>query len=57
MEVIDAGSSTTAPAVRAPALDDDGGRGLWLVDLLAEEWGFQDDETGGSVWFQLTGRH
>ncbi|WP_240777935.1 ATP-binding protein [Nonomuraea basaltis] len=56
VEVTDAGSSTTAPAVRAPSLDDDGGRGLWLVDMLAEEWGFQHDETGGSVWFRLTAR-
>ncbi|WP_433517243.1 ATP-binding protein [Nonomuraea sp. CA-143628] len=54
--VADAGSATTAPAVRAPTLDDDGGRGMWLVDLLAEEWGFHRDETGGSVWFRLAER-
>ncbi|MEV1249690.1 ATP-binding protein [Nonomuraea sp. NPDC049750] len=53
VEVTDAGSATTAPAVRAPNLEDDGGRGLWLVALLAEEWGFHRDETGGSVWFRL----
>lgn len=56
VEVADAGSATTTPAVRAPTLDDDGGRGLWLVDLLAEEWGFHRDETGGSVWFRLAER-
>ncbi|MEU7744600.1 ATP-binding protein [Nonomuraea sp. NPDC049158] len=56
VEVADAGSATTAPAVRAPTLDDDGGRGLWLVDLLATEWGFRRDETGGSVWFRLAER-
>jgi anti-sigma regulatory factor (Ser/Thr protein kinase) len=56
VEVADAGSFTTTPAVRAPTLDDDGGRGLWLVDLLATEWGFHRDETGGSVWFWLTER-
>ncbi|MBF8190643.1 ATP-binding protein [Nonomuraea sp. K274] len=55
-EVTDAGSSTTTPAVRTPTLDDDGGRGLWLVDLLADEWGSQHDETGGTVWFRL-GEH
>jgi anti-sigma regulatory factor (Ser/Thr protein kinase) len=54
VEVADAGSSTTTPAVRTPALADDGGRGLWLVDTLADEWGFQHDETGGLVWFRLT---
>lgn len=51
--VTDAGSSTTAPTVRAPTLDDDGGRGLWLVELLAEEWGSCHDETGRMVWFRL----
>ncbi|MET8004296.1 ATP-binding protein [Nonomuraea glycinis] len=56
VEVADAGSSTTTPAVRTPALADDGGRGLWLVDILADEWGFQHDETGGLVWFRLTER-
>jgi anti-sigma regulatory factor (Ser/Thr protein kinase) len=54
VEVTDAGSSTTAPVVRAPTLDEDGGRGLWLVDLLAEEWGSCHDETSGFVWFRLT---
>ncbi|WP_327103844.1 ATP-binding protein [Nonomuraea glycinis] len=52
--VADAGSSTTTPAVRASALADDGGRGLWLVDTLADEWGFQHDKTGGLAWFRLT---
>ena len=54
VEVTDAGSSTTTPAVRTPALTDDGGRGLWLVDTLADEWGFQHHETSALVWFRLT---
>jgi anti-sigma regulatory factor (Ser/Thr protein kinase) len=54
VDAADAGSSTTTPAVRTPDLADDGGRGLWLVDTLADEWGFQHDETGGLVWFRLT---
>ncbi|MFC5824004.1 ATP-binding protein [Nonomuraea insulae] len=56
VEVTDAGSSTSAPVVRAPALDDDTGRGLWMVDMLADAWGFEHDENGASVWFRLTGR-
>lgn len=56
VDVADAGSSTTTPAVRTPALANDGGRGLWLVDTLADEWGFQHDKTGGLVWFRLTSR-
>ncbi|MFD1537994.1 ATP-binding protein [Nonomuraea guangzhouensis] len=53
VKVTDAGSSTTAPVVRLPALDDDGGRGLWLVESLAEEWGSCHDETSRLVWFRL----
>jgi anti-sigma regulatory factor (Ser/Thr protein kinase) len=53
VEVADAGSSTT-PTVRTPTLADDGGRGLWLVDTLADEWGFQHNGTDGLVWFRLT---
>ncbi|MER6171989.1 ATP-binding protein [Streptosporangium sp. NPDC001681] len=41
--------------VRVPETDDDGGRGLWLVDLLAAEWGFHHDGAGRSVWFQVAG--
>ncbi|WP_327105844.1 ATP-binding protein [Nonomuraea glycinis] len=54
VEVVDAGSSTTTPTIRTPAPADDGGRGLWLVDTFADEWGVQHDETGGLVWFRLT---
>lgn len=53
VEVTDGGSATSAPAVRVPEADDDGGRGLWLVDLLATAWGSQHGETGGSVWFRV----
>ncbi|MGW0805303.1 hypothetical protein [Nonomuraea sp. NPDC002799] len=42
--------------MRSPALDEDGGRGLWLVDTLADAWGIQHgDEPGRSVWFRLSG--
>ncbi|GAT65358.1 anti-sigma regulatory factor, serine/threonine protein kinase [Planomonospora sphaerica] len=54
VEVTDDGSAAGVPAVRAPEPDDDGGRGLWLVDLLATEWGCHRDEAGGSVWFRLS---
>ncbi|MBG0821144.1 ATP-binding protein [Planomonospora sp. ID91781] len=53
VEVTDDGSAAGAPAVRVPEPGDDGGRGLWLVDLLATEWGCHRDEAGGSVWFRL----
>ncbi|MFF5208885.1 ATP-binding protein [Streptosporangium sp. NPDC000396] len=54
VEVVDDGSATSAPAVQTPEADSDGGRGLWLVDLIATAWGsHHDDEAGGSVWFQV----
>ncbi|MFG1612095.1 ATP-binding protein [Nonomuraea wenchangensis] len=56
VEVTDAGSSTSAPAVQAPTLDDDTGRGLWMVVMLADSWGSEHDENHGKVWFLLTGR-
>ncbi|MBG0815575.1 ATP-binding protein [Planomonospora sp. ID82291] len=53
VEVADDGSATCTPAVRVPEADDDGGRGLWLVDLLAAAWGSKRGEAGGSVWFRV----
>ncbi|GAA0844257.1 hypothetical protein GCM10009525_60790 [Streptosporangium amethystogenes subsp. fukuiense] len=55
VQVTDDGSVTSAPAVRVPEADDDGGRGLWLVDLLAAEWGSHCDGASRSVWFQVAG--
>ncbi|MER5418280.1 ATP-binding protein [Streptosporangium roseum] len=56
VEVTDDGSTTSTPAVHVPDADSDGGRGLWLVDLLATAWGsHHDDEAGRSVWFQVPG--
>ncbi|MEU4234983.1 ATP-binding protein [Nonomuraea sp. NPDC026600] len=55
VQVTDAGSSTSVPAVRAPSLDDDTGRGLWMVDMLADAWGFEHNENDTSAWFRLTG--
>ncbi|MEU4829597.1 ATP-binding protein [Streptosporangium sp. NPDC023615] len=55
VEVTDEGSDASAPAVRVPGTDDDGGRGLWLVEAVAAGWGTYRDGTGGSVWFRVTG--
>ncbi len=32
-----------------------GGRGLRIVDVLADAWGVDGDELGRSVWFEITG--
>lgn len=55
VEVTDDGSAASAPAVRVPEADDDGGRGLWLVEMVAAGWGSHRDDAGGSVWFRVPG--
>jgi anti-sigma regulatory factor (Ser/Thr protein kinase) len=43
--------STVGPWVRHPSPDDDGGRGLLLVDALAASWGWEPLASGKRVWF------
>jgi anti-sigma regulatory factor (Ser/Thr protein kinase) len=43
----------TAPRLRSPAPDDPGGRGLHLVDELADRWGVREAGSGKTVWFEL----
>ncbi|MGJ6963694.1 ATP-binding protein [Streptosporangium sp. G11] len=53
-EVIDDGSATSLPFVRAAGLDSDGGRGLLLVEAMAVGWGVHHDtEAGTAVWFHV----
>lgn len=40
-------------AAHAAAADDESGRGLAIVEMLASEWGVSDDPDGKSVWFLL----
>jgi anti-sigma regulatory factor (Ser/Thr protein kinase) len=42
-----------------PALDDEGGRGLLLVQLLSQRWGVERSvlTAGNAVWAQLAGAH
>ncbi|WP_344866293.1 ATP-binding protein [Planomonospora alba] len=56
INVIDAGSAEHRPSLRAGT--DPGsctGRGLWLVDELAADWGWHDTPAGRVVWFRLSG--
>ncbi|MFF4414072.1 ATP-binding protein [Streptosporangium sp. NPDC001559] len=55
VQVTDDDSSASAPIVRTPGLDEDGGRGLWPVNLLATTWGAHRGETTRSVWFRISG--
>ncbi|MYS83366.1 SpoIIE family protein phosphatase [Embleya scabrispora] len=51
-EVADAG--TTLPRMREAEDTDEGGRGLQLVNQLAERWGSRKSGHGKTVWFELT---
>ncbi|MEU4832385.1 ATP-binding protein [Streptosporangium sp. NPDC023615] len=53
-EVIDEGSATSLPFVRASGLDSDGGRGLFPVEAMATGWGVHHDtDAGTAVWFRV----
>jgi PAS domain S-box-containing protein len=41
------------PRIRMAGENDEGGRGLYLVDQLAERWGSRPTEEGKAVWFQM----
>ena len=48
-----ADESSRLPLLRACELDDDRGRGLRLVEELAEEWGVETTAAGKAVWFEV----
>jgi anti-sigma regulatory factor (Ser/Thr protein kinase) len=41
------------PALRRPDPEALGGRGLYLVDTLAQDWGVRPAKPGKAVWFEL----
>ncbi|MEW1758547.1 ATP-binding protein [Streptomyces cyaneofuscatus] len=46
------------PELRKPSDDETSGRGLLIVDALAERWGVRPRNPGKTVWAQLpTGAH
>ncbi len=44
---------TTLPRQRPLGDEEEGGRGLALVDALADSWGVEPAFDGKTVWFQL----
>lgn len=52
VEVVD--SSAEIPRPGSPGPDDQGGRGLVLVDAVAERWGAHPGpDPGKTIWFEL----
>ncbi|MGY0056476.1 ATP-binding protein [Streptomyces sp. LZ34] len=43
----------TPPQARQACDDDEGGRGLYMIDLLARCWGSHRTGAGKTVWFEL----
>lgn len=41
------------PLLRAPGPDDPTGRGLMIVEAMADRWGVEDAPPGKIVWFEL----
>ena len=47
-------ASPTPPQVKTVGPEATGGRGVALVEALAQEWGWQPHPPGKRVWFRLT---
>ena len=58
VEIADRGSSSEPriPDQSSEAGALTGGRGLRIVDALADRWGARGDELGRVVWFEVTGK-
>ena len=55
IEATDRGSGE--PRVRSPAPTDPSGRGLQIVDMLSEDWGYEREAGAGkTVWFTVVER-
>jgi anti-sigma regulatory factor (Ser/Thr protein kinase) len=52
VEVADSGSDLNSPIVKRDAYASDG-HGLFLVQNLADQWGYLRDQAGTTVWFWL----
>jgi anti-sigma regulatory factor (Ser/Thr protein kinase) len=53
VEVTDGGSDASIPVVKSDVLVAEG-HGLFLVQTLADQWGYVRDDVGTTVWFWLS---
>jgi hypothetical protein len=51
VEVFD--SDLRLPRIRNAGENDEGGRGLYLVDQLSRRWGSRPTKEGKAVWFEV----
>ena len=51
IEVTD--GSTVHPQLRRGRTEDQNGRGVMIMDALAQDWGVHTQPTGKAVWFEL----
>lgn len=56
VEVWDGGSGFSAVAPRLPEPTQHGGRGLYLVDMVATSWGIHRVDDAAWVWFEIKRR-
>jgi anti-sigma regulatory factor (Ser/Thr protein kinase) len=54
IEVTDQGSDVSSPIVKGDTFASDG-HGLFLVEAMAEQWGYLRRTSGTTVWFRLPG--
>ncbi|WBB63542.1 ATP-binding protein [Streptomyces sp. WMMC500] len=45
-------TSRQAPALTTPAWDAESGRGLWLLNSMVTDWGYECRADGKAVWFR-----
>ena len=51
--VHDSGNRQQTPHVTKPETDDEHGRGLFIVDALADRWGSRKGWHGQETWFEI----
>lgn len=54
VEVAD--GSSILPAIKNLAIDAERGRGLKLLQLIAQSWGTRQEQDGKTVWFKISSR-
>lgn len=52
VEVTEAGAGDPRP-LREHAVDDEGGRGLHIVEVVSSTWGVAPTSAGKTVWFEV----